>query len=76
MVPGGRDALLHSCCRLARTLASKPPLALSGTKRVLLHARDSAAVRDGLEYVATWNSAQVGGLRGTHVDLGVPGLRV
>ncbi|KAG1665779.1 hypothetical protein FOA52_002874 [Chlamydomonas sp. UWO 241] len=59
VVPGGRDALLQAACRFASALASKPPLALVGTKRVLLHARDSAAVRDGLDYVATWNSAQL-----------------
>ena len=42
---------------LARTLAEKSPLAVRGTKRVLLRQRDNPSVRDGLHYVATHNAA-------------------
>lgn len=41
---------------VAKSIAAKSPLAVLGTKRVLLHARDHT-VADGLEYVATWNAA-------------------
>ena len=59
VIPGGREQVLDQATRLAASLAIKPPLALAGTKRVLLHSRDCASVRDGLDYVATWNSAQL-----------------
>lgn len=41
---------------IAENLATKPPLALNGTKRALLFARD-ARVADGLKQVADWNAA-------------------
>ena len=44
---------------LARTLAAKSPLAVRGTKRVLLRQRDNPSVRDGLHYVATHNAAML-----------------
>ena len=56
---GGSAALLDQARLLAASMASKSPLALAGTKRVLLQSRDCTSVRDGLEYVATWNSAQL-----------------
>ncbi|GLC36442.1 hypothetical protein PLESTB_000148400 [Pleodorina starrii] len=56
---GGRGAVVAAALRLAAALASKPQLAVQGTKRVLLHARDQPRVSDGLDYVATWNSAQL-----------------
>eukprot|EP00891_Asterochloris_glomerata_P001690 jgi/Astpho2/1690/Aster-04118 len=46
-------AAAHAC---AADMAAKSPLALVGTKHVLLHARDHS-VTDGLEYVASWNAA-------------------
>lgn len=51
--------MLAAASKVAAVLAAKPPLALVGTKRVLLQARDCASVRDSLDYVATWNSAQL-----------------
>ena len=56
---GGQAGVLASAFQVAAGLAAKPPLALAGTKRVLLQARDCASVRDSLDYVATWNSAQL-----------------
>jgi len=57
---GGRAELLAAVVPLARALAAKSPLALLGTKRVLLHTRDSGGgVAAGLEYVATHNAAML-----------------
>ena len=44
--------------KIAERIAGKPPLALRGVKEMLLHARDHS-VSDGLDYVATWNSAML-----------------
>lgn len=41
--------------KLAQEIASKSPLAVVGTKAVLLRSRD-LNVEQGLDYVATWNS--------------------
>ena len=41
---------------LATELAAKPALALRGTKRAMLYARDHS-VADGLRQVADWNAA-------------------
>ena len=43
---------------MATSIAAKSPLAVQGTKAVLLHARDHT-VADGLDHVATRNSAQL-----------------
>lgn len=39
---------------VAKDIASKSPLAVVGTKRMITHARDHS-VQDGLDYIATWN---------------------
>ena len=54
-----RDALLAGALALARQIAAKSPLAVAGTKRVLLFQRDSRTVQEGLDYVATWNAAML-----------------
>lgn len=41
---------------IARLIAAKPPLAVVGTKAVLLQRRQRS-VQDSLDYVAMWNSA-------------------
>ncbi|KAG2140506.1 Delta2-dienoyl-CoA-isomerase [Suillus bovinus] len=56
VVQGGRDAVVAAALQLAKDIASKSPVAVSGTKRLLLHARDHS-VAENLEYTATWNSA-------------------
>ncbi|KAG1814726.1 ClpP/crotonase-like domain-containing protein [Suillus subaureus] len=56
IVQGGRDAVVAAALQLAKDIASKSPVAVSGTKRLLLHARDHS-VAENLEYTATWNSA-------------------
>ncbi len=42
----------------AARIAAKSPLAVRGTKEMLLYGRDHS-VADGLNYVATWNSAML-----------------
>ncbi|KAJ7156788.1 ClpP/crotonase-like domain-containing protein, partial [Mycena filopes] len=56
VVPGGREEVLSAALKLAGVIASKSPVAVSGTKRILLHSRDHS-VLDHLEYTAAWNSA-------------------
>jgi enoyl-CoA hydratase len=43
---------------VARSIASKSPLSIRGTKHILLHTRDHS-VADGLNYMATWNAAML-----------------
>ena len=40
VVPGGRDEVLAAALETARLIAEKSPVAVLGTKRLLLHARD------------------------------------
>lgn len=40
VVDGGREAVIGAALRLAEEIASKSPIAVSGTKHLLLHARD------------------------------------
>ncbi|DBB17125.1 TPA: hypothetical protein ACH3X3_014203 [Trebouxia sp. C0006] len=51
-------ALLQHAHKTAELIASKSPLAVVGTKRVLVHARDHS-VPDGLDYVAAYNAAML-----------------
>ncbi|KAE9387222.1 ClpP/crotonase, partial [Gymnopus androsaceus JB14] len=43
---------------LAKLIAMKSPVAVSGTKRLISHARDHS-VAENLEYTSTWNSAML-----------------
>lgn len=43
---------------IAREIAAKSPIAISGTKEMLSYMRDHR-IDDGLEYVATWNAAML-----------------
>ena len=45
---------------VAKDIASKSPIAISGIKEMLTYARDHS-VADGLNYVATWNAAMLTG---------------
>lgn len=56
VVQGGRDAVVAAALELAKDIASKSPVAVTGTKRLLLHARDHS-VAENLQYTAIWNSA-------------------
>lgn len=50
--------LLDGVFAIARDIASKSPIAISGSKRMIGYMRDHS-VDDGLEYVATWNAAML-----------------
>lgn len=45
VISGDQGSLLSCATRLARSMASKSPLALVGTKRVLLHNRCAGCER-------------------------------
>lgn len=53
-----QDEMLAHVMELAREIAGKSPLAITGTKEMLTYARDHS-VADGLNYVATWNAAML-----------------
>lgn len=49
-----RDATLDAAFTLAKTIASKSPLAVAGIKHAIDYVRDHT-VADSLEHIATWN---------------------
>lgn len=51
-----KDELDRKVYEIAADIAAKSPLAIMGTKAVLLKSRN-CSVSDGLDYVATWNTA-------------------
>eukprot|EP00262_Sarcandra_glabra_P008340 TRINITY_DN21787_c0_g1_i1.p1 TRINITY_DN21787_c0_g1~~TRINITY_DN21787_c0_g1_i1.p1 ORF type:complete len:275 (+),score=32.18 TRINITY_DN21787_c0_g1_i1:123-947(+) len=53
-----REAMEDGVTTIAEAMAGKSPLAITGTKVVLLRGRD-LTVDQGLDYVATWNSAML-----------------
>ena len=59
-----RETLLREVTAIARDIASKSPLAIRGTKEMLLYSRDHS-VTEGLNYIATWNSGML-----SQADLG------
>lgn len=50
------EDLLDAARGMAREIAANPPLVVQGIKRVMNYCADKS-VKDGLEYVAVWNSA-------------------
>lgn len=44
VVEGGRQEVLNATLELAKKIAEKSPVAVMGTKRLLLHARDNTWV--------------------------------
>ncbi|KAF8675613.1 enoyl-CoA hydratase/isomerase family protein [Rhizoctonia solani] len=58
IIEGGRNEVTGSALELAQVIATKSPIAVVGTKRFLLHARDHS-VEQSLEYQATWNMAML-----------------
>jgi enoyl-CoA hydratase len=50
-----RDTMLREVTEIARNIARKSPLAVRGSKEMLLYSRDHS-VREGLNYIATWNA--------------------
>ena len=53
-----RDALLEGVTEIARTIAAHSPLAVRGSKEMILYARDHT-VADSLNYIATWNAGML-----------------
>lgn len=51
-------ALLDAVQELAHDIAQKSPLAIRGTKEMLIYARDHS-VSDALNYIATWNAGML-----------------
>jgi enoyl-CoA hydratase/carnithine racemase len=54
------NELIQHVLELANNLAAKSPLALLGTKRMLLHQR-GRTVKEGLDAVTVWNAATLPG---------------
>jgi enoyl-CoA hydratase len=50
-----RDSLIAGVTEIAREIARKSPLAIRGSKEMILYSRDHS-VADGLNYIATWNA--------------------
>jgi enoyl-CoA hydratase len=55
-VYGSVESLREGVAEIAATIAAKSPLAIRGTKEMILYTRDHS-VADGLNHVATWNAA-------------------
>lgn len=53
-----KEEMIQHALTTAKVIASKSPVAVVGTKFILNRTRDMS-VKDGLEYVATWNSAML-----------------
>jgi enoyl-CoA hydratase len=52
------EALHEGVLDIARTIATRSPLAIRGCKEMITYARDHS-LADGLTYVATWNAAML-----------------
>ena len=50
-----QDAMLAHVMELAAEIATKAPVAVAGSKRMINHARDHS-IADGLDYIATWQA--------------------
>ena len=53
-----RDTMLREVTAIARSIAKKSPLAMRGSKEMLLYSRDHS-VAEGLNYIATWNAGML-----------------
>lgn len=53
-----RASLLAGVMEIARTIAARSPLAVRGTKELILFGRDHS-VEDGLRYIANWNAGML-----------------
>jgi enoyl-CoA hydratase len=50
-----QEAMLAGVLEIAKEIAAQSPLAVWGTKEMLLYSRDHS-VADGLDHVATWQT--------------------
>ncbi|MCR9106868.1 MAG: crotonase/enoyl-CoA hydratase family protein [Gammaproteobacteria bacterium] len=53
-----RETLLREVTAIAHRIAEKSPLAVRGSKEMLLYSRDHS-VAEGLNYIATWNAGMM-----------------
>jgi enoyl-CoA hydratase len=53
-----KETMMREVTAIARAIASKSPLAVRGTKEMMLFSRDHS-VSEGLNYIATWNSGMM-----------------
>jgi enoyl-CoA hydratase len=53
-----QQAMLEGVMETAATIASKAPLAIAGSKRIINYARDHS-VADSLDYIALWNASHL-----------------
>ena len=54
------EAMLEHAMKMAREIASKNPLAVTGAKAMINYARDHT-IADGLDYIGVWNAAMLSG---------------
>ena len=53
-----KETMMREVTRIAEDIASKSPLAMRGSKEMLLYSRDHS-VAEGLNYIATWNAGML-----------------
>jgi enoyl-CoA hydratase len=53
-----RDTMMREVTAIARSIAQKAPLAVRGSKEMILYSRDHS-VSEGLNYIATWNAGMM-----------------
>jgi enoyl-CoA hydratase len=53
-----KEEMLEKVTEIAKSIASKSPLSIRGTKHILKHSRDHS-VPEGLNYMATYNAAML-----------------
>ncbi|RLA49336.1 MAG: crotonase/enoyl-CoA hydratase family protein [Gammaproteobacteria bacterium] len=53
-----RETMMREVTRIARDIAKKSPIAIRGSKEMLLYSRDHS-VAEGLNYIATWNAGML-----------------
>lgn len=53
-----QEQMLDGVMEIAREIASKPPLAVHGCKRMINYARDHSTA-DGLDYIGIWNASML-----------------
>jgi enoyl-CoA hydratase len=53
-----QQQMLDGVMEIAREIASKPPLAVYGCKRMINYARDHSTA-DGLDYIGIWNASML-----------------
>ena len=53
-----REAMMREVMVIAQAIARKSPLAVRGSKEMLLYSRDHS-VSESLNYIATWNAGML-----------------